>query len=115
MRAKEQIFRQGFEKLQRRFPGFVEEARGRGLILGLQLSSDPGPVVTACRERGLLVITCGTNTLRFVPPLVISEEEIRVGLGILEEAIAAVVERKAASDSLPAATRGQQEMAAEGR
>lgn len=83
---KEGVFRHGFQALQQRFPELISEVRGRGLILGLQLTRDPAPIVTAARERGLLVITCGTNTLRFVPPLVISDEEIREGLAILEEA-----------------------------
>lgn len=109
---KEQLFRQGFQKLQRRFPGAVGEIRGRGLILGLQLNQDPTPVVTAARERGLLVITCGTNTLRFVPPLVISEEEIRDGLRILEEAMQVALDPKIES---PPGTKGQQEMAPSGR
>lgn len=87
---KELVFRHGFQRLQQRFPGMVSQVRGRGLILGLQLKRDPAPIVTAARERGLLVITCGTNTLRFVPPLVITDEEIRDGLAILEEAMAAV-------------------------
>jgi acetylornithine aminotransferase len=78
--------------LRGRFPGLVQEVRGKGLILGLQLSEDPAGIVRAARERGLLVITAGTNTLRFVPSLVMSEEEIREGLGILEEAIVATRE-----------------------
>lgn len=91
MLQKEGVFRHGFQALQQRFPELISEVRGRGLILGLQLTRDPAPIVTAARERGLLVITCGTNTLRFVPPLVISDEEIRDGLAILEEAIATVI------------------------
>ncbi|KAI9820736.1 MAG: acetylornithine aminotransferase [Pycnora praestabilis] len=87
---KEALFRSHFATLQRRFPGMITEVRGRGLILGLQLSEDPTPVVTAARERGLLVITCGTNTLRFVPPLVISEREIEEGMNILGEAMRVV-------------------------
>ncbi|KAK4146419.1 pyridoxal phosphate-dependent transferase [Dichotomopilus funicola] len=86
---KSQVFRDGFEKLAGRFQGLVQEVRGKGLILGLQLSEDPAPIVKAARERGLLVITAGTNTLRFVPSLVMSEEEIKEGLGVLEEAILA--------------------------
>ncbi|KAI1506729.1 acetylornithine and succinylornithine aminotransferase [Biscogniauxia marginata] len=86
--AKSEIFRQRFEHLRERFPDLITEVRGRGLILGLQLTRDPSPIIKAARERGLLVITCGTNTLRFVPPLTVSEEEIRSGLDILEEAIA---------------------------
>lgn len=94
VREKEQIFRRGFETLQQRFPDLVREVRGRGLILGLQLTRDPTLIVTAARERGLLVITCGTNTLRFVPPLIISEGEIQEGLAILGEAIQAAVDER---------------------
>ncbi|KAK3900323.1 pyridoxal phosphate-dependent transferase [Staphylotrichum tortipilum] len=87
---KGELFREGFERLRKRFPELVKEVRGKGLILGLQLSEDPSGIVKAARERGLLVITAGTNTLRFVPSLVMSEEEIAEGLAILEEAIAAM-------------------------
>lgn len=87
--AKSDVFRRGFAKIRERFPDLVKEIRGRGLILGLQLTEDPAPVIKAARERGLLVITAGTNVLRFLPSLLITEEEIAIGLGILEEAIAA--------------------------
>jgi acetylornithine aminotransferase len=86
--AKEQIFRKHFKQLQQKYPDQIKEVRGRGLILGLQLEDDPTPIVTAARERGLMIITCGTNTLRFVPPLVISEEEIESGMQILDDAMA---------------------------
>jgi len=104
--AKEQTFREHFKRIQRRFPKIVQEVRGRGLILGLQLNSDPTPVITAARERGLLVITCGTNTLRFVPPLIISDEEIASGMRVLEEAMAVVFKEQQAVEG----TKGQQEM-----
>ncbi|KAF2762087.1 acetylornithine and succinylornithine aminotransferase [Pseudovirgaria hyperparasitica] len=126
VRAKEQVFRAHFRALQARFPGYIAAAdgdgeqggsaavRGKGLILGLQLTVDPAPVVTAARERGLLVITCGTNTLRFVPPLVISEAEIDEGMGILGEAMAVVFGRgdgqgEGEGEGVPG-TEGQQEM-----
>lgn len=108
---KEKIFRKGFEKLQRAYPDTVKEVRGRGLILGLQLTQDPTPIVTAARERGLLVITCGTNTLRFVPPLIISKDEIQEGLAILEKAMEVVL----AKGETVEGTKGQQEMAPSGR
>ncbi|KAF2005314.1 acetylornithine aminotransferas-like protein [Amniculicola lignicola CBS 123094] len=88
--AKEQAFRKHFATLQQRFPEHIAEIRGKGLILGLQLNSDPTPIITAARERGLLVISCGTNTLRFVPPLIISEAEIEEGVTILGDAMEAV-------------------------
>ncbi|KAH0556420.1 acetylornithine aminotransferase [Trichoglossum hirsutum] len=92
--SKGEIFRRHFAELQRRYPGVVTEIRGRGLILGLQLNQNPADVVQAARERGLLVLTCGTNTLRFVPPLVISEEEIEEGMVILKDAMEAVFGRQ---------------------
>jgi acetylornithine aminotransferase len=55
--------------------------------LGLQLAEDPAAIVRAARERGLLIITAGTDTLRFVPSLVMGEAEIEEGLAILEEAV----------------------------
>jgi len=85
--TKGEIFVRGFEALQQKFPGLITEIRGRGLILGVQLTEDPTSIVTAARERGMLIITAGMNTLRFVPSLTISEEEIGQGLAILEEAI----------------------------
>jgi acetylornithine aminotransferase len=89
--VKEKAFRHYFARFQQRWPDTVTEIRGKGLILGLQLDQDPGPIVQAARERGLLVLTCGTNTLRFVPPLVVSGEEIEEGMTILEEAMESVL------------------------
>lgn len=108
---KEKMFRQGFERLRVLYSDLVTEVRGHGLILGLQLTQDPTPIVTAARERGLLVITAGTNTLRFVPPLIISKEEIEEGLSILEEAMK--VSQIKPQDIY--GTKGQQEMAPPGR
>lgn len=99
-------FRQHFTRIHERFPDVVSEVRGRGLILGLQLTCDPTPVITAARERGLLIISAGINTLRFVPPLVISDEEIDKGMAILEEAMSVVFK----SAEHVKGTPGQQEM-----
>ncbi|KAI0503191.1 acetylornithine and succinylornithine aminotransferase [Xylaria bambusicola] len=87
--TKGALLKEGFEKLRGQFPGLIGEVRGRGLMLGVQLTKDPSPIIKAARERGLLVITCGTNTLRFVPPLTISDDEIQTGLDILSAAIKA--------------------------
>jgi acetylornithine aminotransferase len=91
VRAKETLFRQRFGHMQRRWLGVVGEVRGRGLILGVQLDRDPADIVQAARERGLLVITAGTNTLRFVPSLTVTAEEIESGCDILEEAMESVL------------------------
>ncbi|KAF2708238.1 acetylornithine aminotransferase mitochondrial precursor [Pleomassaria siparia CBS 279.74] len=104
--VKEQAFRKHFDALRERFPDQITEVRGKGLILGLQLNSDPTPIITAARERGLLIITCGTNTLRFVPPLVITEAEIEEGMTILGAAMESVWEQGEKVNG----TKGQQEM-----
>jgi acetylornithine aminotransferase len=87
---KSKLFRKHFDKLQSKYPTIISEVRGKGLILGVQMTQDPTPVITAARERGLLIITCGTNTLRFVPPLIVSEAEIESGMRILDEALSVV-------------------------
>jgi predicted acetylornithine/succinylornithine family transaminase len=66
----------------------VREARGRGLMWGLQLNEVAAPVVAAARERHLLVLTAGSDVLRIVPPLTISRDEIERGATILEEVLA---------------------------
>ncbi|KAL8282284.1 hypothetical protein RB597_009813 [Gaeumannomyces tritici] len=87
--AKGAVLASGLNQLWRKYPALISEIRGRGLILGLQLTSDPTPILTAARERGLLVITAGQNTIRFVPNLLITEGEIQEGLRKLDKAIAA--------------------------
>jgi acetylornithine aminotransferase len=89
--AKERLFRQLLDRLRARWPEEVQEVRGRGLILGVQMATDPTPIVRAARERGLLVITAGLNTLRFVPSLTVKGEEIEQGVDILEEAMVEVL------------------------
>jgi acetylornithine aminotransferase len=86
--AKSAVFQERFQQLRAKYPDLISEVRGRGLILGLQLSEDPTEIVKAARERGLLIITAGTNTLRFVPSLNVTDEEIQQGLDILDDAIA---------------------------
>jgi acetylornithine aminotransferase len=91
VRAKEALFRRRFARLAERWPESVTEVRGQGLLLGVQLDRNPEPVVQAARERGLLVITAGTNTLRFVPSLTVTGEEIEAGCDLLEDAMESVL------------------------
>jgi len=66
----------------------VREARGRGLMWGLELNDVAAPVVAAARERHLLVLTAGPTVIRIVPPLTISRDELERGATILAEVLA---------------------------
>lgn len=95
VKDKSALFVSGFEALQKKFPDVISDIRGRGLILGVQLSpafsSKAGEIITAARERGMLIITAGDGCIRFVPPLTITEDQIRTGLRILEQAMDSVM------------------------
>ncbi len=65
------------EELAAQLPAVVKERRGRGLIQGLELTVPVGPVVRrALLEQRLILISAGSNTIRFVPPLVIEREDV---------------------------------------
>ncbi|MGH9804477.1 MAG: aminotransferase class III-fold pyridoxal phosphate-dependent enzyme, partial [Candidatus Acidiferrales bacterium] len=81
----------------------VGEVRGRGLMIGLELVRDKktkeraheerDAVVQAAFERGLLVLGCGPNNLRLMPPLVIDQEQADCALDLLEAALTEVEKR----------------------
>ncbi len=64
----------------------IADHRGLGMMRGLQLTDGvkAGDVAAEALKRGLLIITAGGNVLRFVPPLVVTEQEIDEACGILE-------------------------------
>ncbi len=75
----------------------IGHVRGRGLMIGVELVSDRATrarapelrnkVVERCFEKGLLILGCGPNTVRWAPPLVIERSEIDRALGIFEETL----------------------------
>lgn len=66
----------------------VREVRGLGLIVGVELDVSASPLVDACRNSGLLIITAGKgNVLRLVPPLIISKQELDRAAEILLECL----------------------------
>ncbi|KAJ5732178.1 hypothetical protein N7493_003659 [Penicillium malachiteum] len=95
VQKKSEVFVAGFEALQKKYPEAIAEIRGRGLILGLQLApsiaAKAGDIITAARERGMLIITAGDGCLRFVPALTITEDQIQSGLNILEQSLESVI------------------------
>jgi predicted acetylornithine/succinylornithine family transaminase len=68
--------------------GKVRAVRGAGLMWGVDTHEPAGAIVGRALERGLLVITAGEHTLRLLPPLVATRDELARGLALLEESIA---------------------------
>lgn len=54
----------------------VREVRGLGLLVGIELKENAGPVIRALQERGVLTLGAGPTVVRYLPPLVISEEQV---------------------------------------
>ena len=66
----------------------IREVRGRGLLLGIHLDGPADPLVQACLEKGFLVNAVQGDTLRFVPPLIVSTNEIDALIQCLDEVLA---------------------------
>ena len=67
--------------------GRVRAIRGTGFMWGLDVSEPAGEIVGRARDAGLLVLTAGDHTVRLLPPLVMSQDDLDRGLTILEHVI----------------------------
>lgn len=75
--------------LQKKYP-IIQEIRGMGLLVGIELSQDRAPeIVSACLDRGLLVNGIRERIIRLAPPLIIARQELTKVLMILEEVLGA--------------------------
>ncbi len=82
--------------LQKRFPS-IGEVRGKGLMIGMELITDPASraparklceaVLTRAYHHGLLLLSCGQSTVRFIPPLMINRGHVDEALALLEPAL----------------------------
>lgn len=63
----------------------IAGVRGRGLMLACALTVEGADIVKKCQEKGLLINCTGGKTLRFVPPLIITEKDIDMAVAILDE------------------------------
>jgi acetylornithine/N-succinyldiaminopimelate aminotransferase len=67
--------------------GKVRAVRGVGFMWGLDVHEPAGQVVARARDLGLLLVTAGDHTLRLLPPLVATRDELERGLTLLERAL----------------------------
>jgi 4-aminobutyrate aminotransferase len=91
----------GLRKLQEEYPQ-IGDVRGKGLMIGTEFVVDGSQakakplvkeIIHKAEEKGMLLLSCGTydNTVRWIPPLNVTAEQINDGLRIFESALEAVV------------------------
>jgi 4-aminobutyrate aminotransferase/(S)-3-amino-2-methylpropionate transaminase len=92
------ILNESLTALAKKYP-IIGEVRGRGAMQAIELveagtknpnSAALAAVIKYCQSKGVLILTAGTygNVIRFLPPIVISDELLKDALGVLEEAFA---------------------------
>jgi acetylornithine aminotransferase/acetylornithine/N-succinyldiaminopimelate aminotransferase len=91
VQQKGKYFRAELEKLATRFPDLLSSARGMGLLVGAVLTeegvSHGVEIVNKMFEKGFLMNFAGNVVLRFVPPLIVSYEEIDIILSALGDVL----------------------------
>lgn len=80
------LFREALEGFVDKYDQLLE-VRGRGMMLGLVVDGDPKIVVDALRAQGLLALTAGGNVVRFLPPLVLKEEDLEDAVDMISDAL----------------------------
>ncbi|WFD35844.1 acetylornithine transaminase [Malassezia cuniculi] len=90
MRAASALLFARLERITRMFEDLiVGPPRGRGLLAGISMRepSNAGRVVALARERGVLILSAGADTLRFTPSLTVSAKEVNEAMDVLESSL----------------------------
>lgn len=86
--------RAGLRAIAAKYPDQIAEVRGWGLINGVELKADipltSAEVVNQTTAEGLLLVPAGPKVIRFVPPLIVTAQEVDTALSALDRAMAAV-------------------------
>ena len=81
-------FTEQLQRLQEKHPSLITDVRGKGLMIGIEVSCANGDVVKKALEKGMIVIAAGSNVIRLVPPLVIETKHIDQCISILDSVFA---------------------------
>ena len=110
VRARGAELKAGLKKLAAKFD-FIREVRGEGLMLGLDLDVDGAPYVAEALQQGLLINCTHEHILRFLPPFILTAQQVKEGLSKIESVLAKT-ERPAKSPAAPSSTAAAQSLAA---
>ncbi len=94
VRDRGEQLREGLRAIAQKHPNHIAEVRGWGLINGLEIEADSpltsSEIVKVTMANGLLLVPAGPKVVRFVPPLIVTEDEIDQALGAIEQAFASL-------------------------
>ncbi|MFW6148323.1 MAG: aspartate aminotransferase family protein [Atribacterota bacterium] len=82
---KSKYFRGSLELLKKKYPDLIKEIRVIGLMVGLELEKDGPKIVKKMLDEGILINCTAENVLRFLPPLIVQEEEIDYLINALDK------------------------------
>ncbi|MBN7775671.1 aspartate aminotransferase family protein [Nitratireductor aquimarinus] len=82
--------KQGLAAVADEFPDVIEGIRGEGLMIGIKCKVQNLRLLEALRDQKMLVVPAGDNVLRLLPPLIVTEDEIREAVKRIHDAAAAV-------------------------
>lgn len=77
----------GLKQLAENHAGVIREVRGFGLMVGAELDRDAEPVVVGMRDRGILVNGTDNTVVRFLPPLIVTADQVRLTLSTFEDVL----------------------------
>jgi acetylornithine/N-succinyldiaminopimelate aminotransferase len=84
---KGQYFKDQLIMLQKKHPALIDEVRGQGLMLGLKISKNYLKLVDILRENKVLTVPASNDVIRIIPPLVITDNEIKLALKIFDKSL----------------------------
>ncbi len=87
VRKKGDFFKEKLNNLRDKFPEEILEVRGKGLMLGLKCVRTNIDLINMCRKERLLLVPGASNTVRILPPLIITYKEIEESTKRLEKAL----------------------------
>jgi acetylornithine/LysW-gamma-L-lysine aminotransferase len=94
-------FKAKLEELQTKHP-LIKEVRGLGLMLGIELKCEVQGVIAKTMARGVLILNAGRTVIRFLPPLVITKEQIDKALAAVDAALEEEENARTNQSSTPA-------------